>query len=174
MNSAKLTLRPRRRGGFTLVETILVVGAVAVMTTLGIAGVNRQRVVGAGLNCGNNLRLVQEAKRAALEENPTLTGFTPEILRPYLPGGRMPTCPGHGTYGNANSFLTSSCSLDSGRTDGLHNVHVPGTSGNTSGGGGVGINPGGGGVGPGGGGVVIDPGDGPIDGPILPPGDEEI
>lgn len=121
-------------GGFTLIEILVVAAVMVVMSTLGIAGLNYQRQRAAGMACGNNLRLVQEAKRAALEDDPTLTTFDNATLCKYLPGGVMPNCPGGGTYQDTDSLGTaSSCSLNNGVT-GMHNLTVAGAAGGSGGG----------------------------------------
>lgn len=121
-------------GGFTLIEILVVVAAMVVMSTLGIAGLNYQRQRAAGMACGNNLRLTQEAKRAALEDDPTITTFDSSVLCKYLAGGVMPTCPGGGTYQDTDSLgAAASCSLNNGVT-GMHNLTVAGAAGDSGGG----------------------------------------
>ena len=140
MQNCKNTFAARRRqsrAGFTLVEISVVMGAMITMAVLGISGLNYQRARAAGDNCGVNLRLIQEAKRCALEENPTLTTFTTAQLLPYLPGGTMPKCPGGGTYGNVTSLgATASCTLDTGSANAWHSPRTPGVPPTTVKGGG--------------------------------------
>ena len=121
-------------GGFTLIEILVVVAAMVVMSTLGIAGLNYQRQRAAGMACSNNLRLIQEAKRAALEDDPALTSFGNDTLAKYLPGGVIPTCPGGGSYQDNDSLGTAAvCSLNNGVT-GMHNLTVAGVANGAGGG----------------------------------------
>ena len=134
----KLSSLRRRRAAFTLVEVLVVCGVAVALTAMGIAGLNQQRSKAAAMACGNNLRLIQEAKRAALEEDPTLTDFSGQsqvaisaggdssALLPYLPNNQMPVCPGGGTYNSTNSVTdVATCSMDAGNS-GAHNILLPG------------------------------------------------
>lgn len=124
---------------FTLVEIMIVIAAIAVLTSLAIPGYVSVMKTRRASACGANLQLIEAAKQSYwvdTHQNPPTDPNDPAGIRLYLAGGLVPTCPASGTYSNTTTLnLRCACSLvntpenpDFGRagalitTNGYHNV----------------------------------------------------
>jgi len=90
-------MKINRKGGFTLVEIMIVVAIIGLLAAIAIPNFVRARQTAQKNACLNNLRIIDAAKQQwALEQGQqgTATATSPGIV-PYLgrAGNTMPTCP---------------------------------------------------------------------------------
>ena len=113
MNISKpFQLRSRRFGqaGFTLAELVVVATIAAAASGLCIPLYSKSVRIQRGTTCGNNLKLIQGAKQAALADDPNVT-LNASVLQNYLPNGVVPACPSGGTYsGMLDATVIVTCS----------------------------------------------------------------
>jgi len=82
-----------RRGGFTLVEIMIVVAIIGLLATMAIPSFVRARENSRTRVCVNNLRQLDGAKDQAALENRMGTGAdVSSLVAPYLKAG-IPVCP---------------------------------------------------------------------------------
>jgi prepilin-type N-terminal cleavage/methylation domain-containing protein len=92
-----------RKGGFTLVEIMIVVAIVGILATIAIPNFVRARENSQKCVCISNLRQIDGAAQTwALENNKSKQdSYTLDVLKSYLGrgmAGMVPTCPAKGTY----------------------------------------------------------------------------
>jgi len=92
--------RDRRRGGFTLVELVIVLGIIVVVSSLLLTTVARARMAAQGARCQANLRGILGAFMSYRIDNdhrfpdPSSAGQNWEaLLQPYLASPRVFECP---------------------------------------------------------------------------------
>jgi prepilin-type N-terminal cleavage/methylation domain-containing protein len=108
--------RTSRKGGFTLVEIMIVVAIIGLLAAIAIPNFVKARNTAQATGCINNLRQIDGAKQTwALEkgQGPDATP-TEDDLNKYIKldrNGKIPGCPAGGqyTYGNVGTLPT--CSL---------------------------------------------------------------
>ncbi len=90
-----MKLRPSRRGGFTLVEIMIVVAIIGMLSAIALPNMVSARTRSQRNACINNLRIIDGAiQQWALESNaPADAEVEAANLVPYLRGAAMPTCP---------------------------------------------------------------------------------
>lgn len=101
------------RGGFTLIEIMVVVALVGLLATLAIPGFVRARATSNKSSCLNNLRQIDSAKQQwGLENNKKgADAPTQNDLAPYLKNRVVPNCPANGIYEVGDLSMTPACSI---------------------------------------------------------------
>ena len=96
-------MKINRKGGFTLVEIMIVVAIIGLLAAIAIPNFVRARQTAQQNACLNNLRIIDAAKQQwALEKSKTADAIpTVQDIAPYLKldaNGNVPGCPSGGTY----------------------------------------------------------------------------
>ena len=106
-------MKINRKGGFTLVEIMIVVAIIGLLAAIAIPNFVRARQTAQQNACLNNLRIIDAAKQQWALENkkePTDTPTQSEVM-PYLGKGQLPICPAGGTYTINAGWKDPVCSL---------------------------------------------------------------
>jgi prepilin-type N-terminal cleavage/methylation domain-containing protein len=116
--------RTSRKGGFTLVEIMIVVAIIGLLAAIAIPNFVKARNTAQATGCINNLRQIDGAKQTWALEKGQGPDASPQDtdLKPYIKldnKNNIPGCPaqGHYTIGNVGTLPT--CDLSS-RTDSPH------------------------------------------------------
>ena len=113
-----------RRGGFTLVEIMIVVAIIGLLAAIAIPNFVKARNTAQATGCINNLRQIDGAKQTWALEKGMGPGATPDdaALKLYIKldnKNNIPGCPAQGTYTIGGVGTLPTCSLSS-RTDSPH------------------------------------------------------
>lgn len=119
---SRFTVR-RRKGGFTLIEIMIVVLIIAVLLAIAIPNFLRARETSRAKSCCANLRQIETAKEQWAMDNKAAATETPaaaDLVDEYMKGtpDTLPLCPSDGTYDIGDMSTRPSCDGGSG---------VPGT-----------------------------------------------
>ena len=97
------------RGGFTLVEIMIVVAIIAILAAVAIPNFVKYRKTSHATACVSNLKQIQAAKEQALMANKSLTEANLYGTAGYIKV--TPTCPAGGTYTIGDSDTDPVCSI---------------------------------------------------------------
>ena len=105
----------RRRGGFTLLEIMIVVAIISMLAVIAIPNFVRSRGKARINLCIANLSQLEDSKQQwALEAHQVATAVpTTDDVLPYLRDQTMPECPSGGTYNLLQVTKNPTCSLAS-------------------------------------------------------------
>lgn len=119
----------RQRGGFTLIEIMIVVLIIAILLAVAIPNFLRARDTSRARSCQGNLRVIASAKEQWAMDNRKTGSDTPtstDLVTSYIKGqaGTLPTCPMSGSYSVGNMSSWPSCSVGTNGTPDLTDDHV--------------------------------------------------
>ena len=111
-----MKVQQSRKGGFTLVEIMIVVAIIGLLAAIAIPNFAKARATAQKNSCIVNLNLIHGAVQLwATEQKKAATdtyALTDKTVLSYLKGSLLPACPGGGTY-SAGSTVSGSptCSV---------------------------------------------------------------
>ncbi len=102
-----------RRGGFTLVEIMVVVAIIGLLMSVATVGINHAIKTAKAQTCNMNIEAIEGAKQmwmleAKKGDNDTATE---DDLKVHLKNNAFPTCPSGGTYTSNNTTTRATCSV---------------------------------------------------------------
>jgi type II secretory pathway pseudopilin PulG len=121
----KGSAKKKLEGGFTLIETLLILLVVAVIAAGVTLGVTQAISDSKGKACSVNLATIEGAKDEFARDNPSVALTSVDQLKPYLRYG-LPTCPAGGTYDHVLDLNhPCTCSLGTANKPGFHSLAQP-------------------------------------------------
>ena len=102
-----------RKGGFTLVEIMIVVAIIGLLAAIAIPNFIRARATTLTNKCINNLRLIQAAKDQYAIENPVADTVAPSTanIQVYLKNDTVPSEPTGSDYGINAINTNATCNV---------------------------------------------------------------
>jgi prepilin-type N-terminal cleavage/methylation domain-containing protein len=104
-----MQVKTSAKGGFTLVEIMIVVAIIGLLAAIAIPNFVKARTAAQTNACINNLRQIDAAKEQLALENKLVDGDASTGYEAYLKGGVAPTCPASGTYTPGNIGTAPTC-----------------------------------------------------------------
>ena len=118
----------RRKGGFTLIEIMIVVLIIAVLLAIAIPNFLRARETSRAKACCANMRQIETAKeqwamdtKAAADATPTAANLVDEYIKGTA--DTLPLCPSSGTYTIGDMSTRPTCD-GSGSAAGTYDDHI--------------------------------------------------
>jgi len=111
-----MKIRTSRKGGFTLVEIMIVVAIIGLLASIAIPNFVKARKTAQETGCINNLRQIDGAIQTwALEARKAPSDPVGlDDVKPYIKldsNGNIPGCPAGGTYSTSTVSNSPTCSL---------------------------------------------------------------
>lgn len=120
----------RRKGGFTLIEIMIVVLIIAILLAIAIPNFLRARETSRAKSCQANLRQIETAKEQWAMDNKKGAADTPleaDLVTEYIKNSvddTFPACPSGGTYAANAMNADPTCDVDDNGTAETYDDHI--------------------------------------------------